>query len=111
MRHTTQPDRPGWTLVLILLASWTLRLIDLGWASLWIDEKLVEMWRHQSPADAYSSILSFGTEMPLHALLLRLVPVEDRFAFGHYRRSHDVDCAAAGWLVMNSPGTKIGKLS
>ena len=77
MRHTTQPDRPGWTLVLILLASWTLRLIDLGWASLWIDEKLVEMWRHQSPADAYSSILSFGTEMPLHALLLRLVPVED----------------------------------
>ena len=77
MRHTARPERPGCTLVLILLASWALRLIDLGWASLWIDEKLVEMWRHQSPADAYSSILSFGTEMPLHALLLRLAPVED----------------------------------
>ncbi len=78
MPHTARSSaRPGWAPVFIVLASFALRLFDLGGASLWIDEKLVEMWRHQSPADAFSSILSFGTEMPLYTLVMQLAPVED----------------------------------
>jgi hypothetical protein len=51
----------------------------------------------------------------LHRLSLgtvqRFISMEDGSVFGRYRRSHDVDCAAPGRLVMNSPSTKIGKLS
>lgn len=78
MFHAAQPLAGSkWVPVFILLVSFSLRLIDLGGASLWIDEKLVEIWRHQSPADAFSSILGFGTEMPLYTLVMRFFAVED----------------------------------
>jgi hypothetical protein len=79
-RGMTSAPRPShfmWLAIAILLASFALRVWDLGGASLWADEVMTE-FRAQAPfMQAYDSILKTIDQVPFYFMVLRLMPTDN----------------------------------